>query len=62
MYHAQLKSVQLQVQENVRTTSSILLSSGTLCCLSPLLLILGLCLVVYGPMLLMWRGQKQTGP
>jgi len=45
-FNAKPSSVEVHVQENIGSNRTRLLSSGALCCLSPLLLIVGLGMVI----------------
>jgi len=52
VYNAQADSIELRVHENVRDGKGMSLSAGALCCGSPLLFLVGLVLLIYGPFLM----------
>ena len=60
LYGAQLEAVDVRVYENVPETKFRGIAGGALCCTAPLLLIVGIVLLGYGPILVTTRLRKRT--
>ena len=58
LYEAKADSAEIRVHENVQDSKWMSISAGALCCGSPLLLIVGFGLLLYGPFLLMIRPKR----
>jgi len=58
LYQSQADSVELRVHENVRDSKGFTLAGSALCCSSPVLLVVGFMLVIYGPLLMAVRVNK----
>jgi hypothetical protein len=59
VYQAQAQSVELRVYENVHDTKRQSFLGGVLCVSAPLLLLIALALILYGPFLLTTRAKKR---
>ncbi len=60
VYHSQADGVELRVYEDVSDTKQQTLFSGALCCSTPVFVLLGLALILYGPILLTTRAKRKT--
>jgi len=59
LYHAELHAVSVRVYENIPDSKLRGIVGGALCCASPLLLIAGIVLLAYGPILVTTRSKKR---
>ncbi|MBC8875522.1 MAG: serine/threonine protein kinase [Planctomycetes bacterium] len=60
VYQSEIESVELRVYENIRDTKQQSFFGGVLCVSAPVLLLIALALILYGPFLLTTRAKKKA--